>query len=268
MAAVHLTDHCVAQQPSLGAIELQPPLCGVIRNIEVGLHRADRAVFQAHQYRGDVLHLVMEGLSVVHGGHLHHPAARDIADQIDAVHAHIHQRAAAGMLLLLPPCAGNIRIPAGKLRVARHQLTDLARIDRLLHRLHISAVAHHEAGGEQHTLVPAVIHYFLRLSGSHGQRLFQQDMLAPIRRKPSLTGMEHHRRGDIYGVDFRIIQQRLIAGVGTLCVVLCAQLFRQFLVDFHHRDQFRVFCQHHTRQRAPVCNAARAQYTPTYLFHR
>ena len=70
LAVVHLADHVAAHQAAAGAEHFKAPLGHGVGNVEIGLHRAQRAVFQAQEQVGGVLHLVVEGQRIVEGGHL------------------------------------------------------------------------------------------------------------------------------------------------------------------------------------------------------
>ena len=135
----------------------------------------------------------MERLRAVHGRDFRSLTAKHILQQVDAVHAHIHQRASAALRLFLPPRAGNIRIPAGKLRVGRDGLADFPFGDGLLHRLNAGAEAHHKARRDQHALLFAVLDDLLPFRRRHCQRLFDQNVLARICRGHRLLCVQENR---------------------------------------------------------------------------
>ncbi|MPM77415.1 hypothetical protein SDC9_124418 [bioreactor metagenome] len=88
------------------------------------------------------------------------------------MHAHVHQRPAARGALLLAPVAGDIRIPAGELRKAGNDRANLSRLNRLAHRHHVRAKAHHQPRRNQNAARVAVVQHFLSFRAGHGERFF------------------------------------------------------------------------------------------------
>ena len=266
-AAVDLTDDVLTRQTALIAEELQTPLGGLIRDVEVGLHHALAAVFQPQHDHGRVLDLIVERQRVVERRDLLDARAGDVLHEVDAVHAHVHHGAAAAVFLALTPVARHIGIPAGELRVAGDDLADLAVGDRLFHRLHIRAETHHETGGDLHALALAIGDDLLALFRGHGEGFFNEDVLACVRSGHRLPRVQNNGRRDVNCVDLRVGEQRRLVIIRTLAAPLGAAFFCQLHVDLHHSDQFGVIRQHHARDRPTVCDAARADHAPTNLFH-
>ena len=102
-------------------------------------------------------------------------------------------RIIAALRLFLPPRAGDIRIPAGKLCISRDGLADLSLGDGLLHRLNAGAEAHHKARRNQNAFLLAVLDDLLALRRRHCQRLFNQDVLACVCRSHCLLCVQENR---------------------------------------------------------------------------
>ena len=181
--------------------------------------------------------------------------------------AHVHQRASAALRLFLPPRAGNIRVPAGKLRVGRDGLADLSLGDGLLHRLNAGAEAHHEARRDQNALFLAVLDDLLPFRRRHCQRLFDQNVLARVCRGHRLLCVQENRGRDIDRVNLRVVQQFFRRRIRFFAVPFRAAAFRQLRRDLHDGDQLCIFALHHTGDRPALGNAARADNAPTNLFH-
>ena len=211
-AAVHLAQNAPAQQAAAGAEEIQPPVRRVVRDVKVALQRAQRAVFQAHHQAGSVFHPVGEGLGVLHGGHLADGAAGDVGDEIDHMHAHVHQRAAAGGLGRLPPGAGDVRIPAGEAGIQGHQGPDVTRLTALLHLPDVAAKAHHQPRRQRQLFGREGIDDDLPVSAAERQRLFNQQGLSRLAYQKRLAQMLRHRGGDVHRIHLRIPRQ--LGGVG------------------------------------------------------
>ena len=209
----------------------------------------------------------MERLRAVHGRDLRSLTAKHILQQINAVHAHIHQRASAALRLFLPPRAGNIRIPAGKLRIGGYRLADFSLGNGLFHRLNAGAEAHHKARRDQHVLLLAVLDDLLAICRRHCQRLFDQDVFARVCRSHRLLCVQKNRGRDIDRVDLRIVQQFLRRRIRFFAVPFRAAAFRQLRRNLHDGDQLCIFTLHHTGDRPTLGNAACADDAPTNLFH-
>ena len=183
------------------------------------------------------------------------------------MHAHVHHCAAAAVFLALTPVAGHIGIPAGELREARNRTADLAVGNGLFHSHDVCAKAHHQTCRNLDALALTVVNDLLPLFRGHGQRLFNQNMLASVGGHHGLLGVQHNGGRDINRVNLGIGQQRSLAVIRTLAAPLGAGLFRQLHIDLHYSNQLGVIRQHHSGNRSAVCNAARADNAPTKLFH-
>ena len=125
------------------------------------------------------------------------------------------------------------------------------------------AKAHHEAGRDLHALAFTILDDLLTLVGRHGQRLFDQDILAVVGSQLRLLRVQDDGSRDINCVDLRVGQQVLFLRVAALGAVFLADLLDLLSVDVHDGDQLRVLRQHHPRDRSAVRNAARADDAPT-----
>ena len=155
-------------------------------------------------------------------------------------------RIIAGLRLFLPPRAGNIRIPAGKLCVSGNHLADFPFGDGLLHRLNAGAEAHHKARRNQNAFLLAVLDDLLALRRRHCQRLFNQDVLARVCRGHCLLCVQENRGRDIDRVNLRVVQKVFRRRIGLFAVPFRAAAFRQLRCDLHDGDQLRVFALRHS----------------------
>lgn len=155
-------------------------------------------------------------------------------------------RIIAGLRLFLPPRAGDIRIPAGKLRISGNHLADFPLGDGLLHRLNAGVEAHHKARRNENTLFPAVLDDLLPFRRRHCQRLFNQDVLARVCRSHCLLCVQENRGRDIDRVNLRVVQQVFRRRIRFFAVPFRAAAFRQFRRDLHDGDRLRVFALRHS----------------------
>ena len=155
-------------------------------------------------------------------------------------------RIIAALRLFLPPRAGNIRIPAGKLRISGNHLADFPFGDGLLHRLNAGAEAHHKARRNQNAFLLAVLDDLLALRRRHCQRLFDQNVLARVCRGHCLLCVQENRGRDIDRVDIRVVQKVFRRRIRLFAVPFRAAAFRQFRRDLHDGVQLRVFALHHS----------------------
>ena len=102
-------------------------------------------------------------------------------------------RIIAALRLFLPPRAGDIRIPAGKLCISGNHLADFPLGDGLFHRLNAGAEAHHKARRNQNAFLLAVLDDLLPFRRRHCQRLFNQDVLACVCRSHCLLCVQENR---------------------------------------------------------------------------
>lgn len=131
---------------------------------------------------------------------------------------------------------------------AGYHIADFAFRNGGFHGLHISAKAHHQAGGDFNALFPAMRHDGFAFRGSHGEGFFDEDVLAVVRRQRRLPCVAGDGRCDVNSVDFRIAQQRGIIGIRALCMVFFAQALGKCGIDLHNGNDFRVLGQLHSRQ--------------------
>ena len=193
-------------------------------------------------------------------GHAH---AGDILHEVDGVDGQIHHRAAACFGFALPPVAGLIRKPERKLRIAGYDRADLALGNGFFHTHDVRTEAHHEARCDLHALTFAVVDDFLTFVRRHGQRLFNQNILAVICGQLGLLCVQDDGRCNINGIDLRVCQQILFFGVAALCAVFLTDFFNLLGIDVHDGDQFCVLGQHHAGNCSAIRNAAGANHAPT-----
>ena len=175
----------------------------------------------------------------------------------------IHHRAAACFGFALPPVAGLIRKPERKLRIAGYDCADLALGNGFFHTHDVRTEAHHEARCDLHALTFAVADDFLTFVRRHGQRLFNQNILAVICGQLGLLCVQDDGRCNINGIDLRVCQQILFFGVAALCAVFLTDFFNLLGIDVHDGDQFCVLGQHHAGNCSAIRNAAGANHAPT-----
>ena len=136
-----------------------------------------------------------------------------------------------------------------------------------LHCLHIGAKAHHQARGQLDALGLTVADDFEAFFGVHGQRLFNQYMLARVSRHARLRRVHDHggRR-----CTPRRSQGRRAGRARCRRRASQFHLARHFsassMLTFHDRYQFGAVAEHHSGDRAAVGDAAGADDAPNALF--
>jgi len=259
-----LADGAAGNDRALGAEEFQRVLRGGVRDIEIVINDTVGAIAEADQDgRG-----VFDGRGVCvdeqvgKAGHLDDRRAENPFQEVEAMGAHVQQRATVAEGDVLPPGAGNGRIPAGQLRAAHHHSAQRAGLHQFARLLVIDVLPHAPGEHELHAGLRAGGFHLVHLRHGDGDGFFAQDMLSRPGGLHGLAAMGVGGRGDIHGLHVLGEQFRL-GGAGVRHAELGGDFPGARRVGVHHGDQLRVSGQFFEfGDGAPGRNAAATDHSP------
>jgi len=108
------------QHAPLRTVEFKPVSRTRIWDIEENVHDPARAILELDQDDGGVFAAVVLN-EIRNAATQPHNAAEEHFQEVQAMRAEVHQRAAAARGRVLTPCARDWRVPAGQLRASEHR---------------------------------------------------------------------------------------------------------------------------------------------------
>ena len=176
----------------------------------------------------------------------HHPA-----QQVDAVDALVHQRAAVlrpgaspfGLVVVVA-----VAVPADVDR-AVGELAEAARLQRLAHLLHRYVKAVLVAGGDLDALLLAAADDLVCVGDAHRHRLFDDDIDAVVDAVQSNLGVDTALGGDADQLRLLLFDHFLIVGVAVdravvLQLMLCKQVFHLLGDDIADGCELQMVVEH------------------------
>ena len=218
---------------------------------------------ELHQHKGALLHLPGEDRRTAHVRDSRQVPGQ-IAEQIQVVRAHVHQRSPAPFLRVQPPFPLLPGHPLGQMGPQLDDLSQTPLLDNPPDLLVDRPAAQHEANFQVYAGPLAGSDHLPAFRYRHGHRLLAEHVLSLSRRGQHVLAVPIDRAGHVHRVHLGIAQQPLRAIPGPGGAEFRGQALGPVQIPHHQRLQRASGMRVQRRHHPTLGHIAGAQHAPSH----